>query len=102
MLSSRSLECHAADDESLRLLSENGRFAFLGLFETVDLADSGIVFDGSKGIVGQSDRAAFDVLKQVLGERLFRTVQDFDSNDGGALILNTEAAERLGDLLHES
>jgi hypothetical protein len=94
----RSFERHAADDESLRLLSEDGRFAFPGLFETVEFADSRIIFDGSKCVVGHGDRAALDVLEQVLGDRLLRAVQDFDSDDGGALILDAEAAERLGDL----
>lgn len=94
----RSLERHAADDESFRLLSEDGRLAFFGLVKTVDLADSRIVFDGGEGIVGQSNRASLDVLEQVLGDRLLWAAQDFDGNNGSTRILDAKAAKRLGDL----
>ena len=64
----RSFERHAADDESFRFLPEDGGLALLGLVETVELADSRIVFDGSESVIGQSDRTSLDVLEQVLGE----------------------------------
>jgi len=95
----RSLERHAANDERFRFLSEDGRFALLRLVETVEFADSRIVFDRGKCIVGQSDRTSLDVLEQVLGNRLLWTFQDFDGNNGGARVLDAEAAEGLGDLL---
>lgn len=77
----RSLERHAADDESLGLLSEDSRLAFLGLVKTIDFADSRIVFDGGESFVSQSDGISFDILQQMLGEGLLWTGQDFDSDD---------------------
>lgn len=77
----RSLERHAADDESVGLLSEDSRLAFLGLVKTIDFADSRIIFDGGESFVGQSDGISFDILKQMLGEGLLWTGQDFDSDD---------------------
>jgi hypothetical protein len=97
----RSLERHAADDGGFRLLSEDGGLAFLGLVETVELADPCVVFDGSKSVVGQSEGTSLDVLEQMLGDRLLWVVQDFDGNNGGGGVLDAEAAERLGDLLSE-
>lgn len=89
----RSLESHAANDGGFRLFSEDGGFAFLGLFETVDLADSCIVFDSGKGIVGQRNRTSLDILEQVLGDRLVWIVQDFDGNNRSARVLDAKSAE---------
>jgi hypothetical protein len=98
----RSLECHAANDESLCLLPEDRRLALLGLVKTVELADPRIVFDGSKSIVGQSNGISLDVLEQVFGERLLWALEDLDSNNRCSCVLDAETAERLGDLWTES
>ena len=98
MLPSRSLECHAANDKGFRFFSKNSRFALLGLIQTVDLADAGIVFDGSECFIGQRDEFALDICGQVFGDRLLRALEHLDGNHVGACVLDAETTERFGDL----
>jgi hypothetical protein len=92
-LSSRSLECHAANDESFCFFTKNSRLAFLGLVQTVNLADTGIVFDGSECFVGQRHKFALNIRSQVFCDRLFRALEHLHSHDMSARVLDSETTE---------
>ena len=98
MLSSRSLECHAANDKRFRFFPKDSRFTLLGLVKTVDLANAGVVFDGSERFVSQSDKFTLDICGQVFRDGLFGTLEHLHGDDVSACVLDAETTERFGDL----
>lgn len=98
MLSSRSLECHAANDKRFRFFPKDSRFTLLGLVKTVDLANAGVVFDGRKCFVSQSYKVTLDICGQVFRDRLIGTLEHLHGGDVSACVLDAETTERFGDL----
>lgn len=93
MPSSCSLECHATNDKGFRFFSKDSRSTFLGLVKTVNLANAGVVFEGSECFVGQGDKFTFHICGQVFRDGLFGSLEYLHGDDVSACILDAETTE---------